>query len=257
MPRKDLEARREYNRTRYLAKREEIRQREAERYRTDPAYAEAARQRSKEWYENNKERAAEHNREYRSKEEVRKMRTESQREWRKRNPEKNRANHKAHYLRHKADKAAYRKRYAAANRAKIARQSAEYYQRTKEKRRAYSRKWWASNLALARMYSHERRAREAAVGGRHAAEDANRLWLHYKKKCAVHGCKHAIEDGGKQFGYCVDHVIPLSRGGTNNFDNLQILCKPHNSQKSNRTNEEWTDLFSIRLRKVIPMKISD
>lgn len=30
----------------------------------------------------------------------------------------------------------------------------------------------------------------------------------------------------------VDHIIPIARGGTNDLENLQLLCRKHNSQKS-------------------------
>ena len=47
--------------------------------------------------------------------------------------------------------------------------------------------------------------------------------------------------GGEHCAYCekrgsmaIDHIIPLSRGGTNEADNLQLLCRSCNSKKGNR-----------------------
>ena len=36
----------------------------------------------------------------------------------------------------------------------------------------------------------------------------------------------------------IDHVVPISRGGSNHMDNLRPLCRPCNSRKHNKTAEE-------------------
>ena len=36
---------------------------------------------------------------------------------------------------------------------------------------------------------------------------------------------------GSLYDLTIDHVLPLSKGGTNDLDNLRILCRFHNSQK--------------------------
>jgi 5-methylcytosine-specific restriction endonuclease McrA len=37
----------------------------------------------------------------------------------------------------------------------------------------------------------------------------------------------------------VDHILPRSRGGTDDPDNVVPACKACNSAKSNRTPQEW------------------
>lgn len=44
-------------------------------------------------------------------------------------------------------------------------------------------------------------------------------------KCQLCGTTERIE---------IDHILALSKGGTNDIDNLQPLCKPCNSGKGNR-----------------------
>lgn len=51
----------------------------------------------------------------------------------------------------------------------------------------------------------------------------------YKFKCAY--CGASASDG---VTLEVDHIVPVSKGGSNDMDNLQILCKPCNIGKFNR-----------------------
>ena len=45
-------------------------------------------------------------------------------------------------------------------------------------------------------------------------------------------CVHCNENEEKKL--TIDHIHPVSKGGSDDFDNLQILCKPCNSRKGNR-----------------------
>jgi 5-methylcytosine-specific restriction endonuclease McrA len=59
-------------------------------------------------------------------------------------------------------------------------------------------------------------------------------WLLVRKKMKelvfmrdIHECKYC----GSTENLEIDHIIPLAKGGTNELDNLQILCKKCNRKK--------------------------
>ncbi len=49
--------------------------------------------------------------------------------------------------------------------------------------------------------------------------------------CCVPGCNQEATD--------VDHVIPLSEGGTNEWSNLQGFCHRHHSSKTAKQDGRW------------------
>lgn len=51
-----------------------------------------------------------------------------------------------------------------------------------------------------------------------------------------HTCRYC---GGQPDRMCADHVVPLSRGGSNDEDNLVACCLPCNSSKCDRLLDEW------------------
>lgn len=50
-------------------------------------------------------------------------------------------------------------------------------------------------------------------------------------------CQYCIDQGTDR-SLTIDHVIPKSRGGSSNWDNLVSCCKPCNTKKANKTPEE-------------------
>lgn len=46
----------------------------------------------------------------------------------------------------------------------------------------------------------------------------------------------------------IDHVIPVALGGTNAFENLQLLCRPCNRRKGSRLVDRRQGVISRALR---------
>jgi 5-methylcytosine-specific restriction endonuclease McrA len=122
------------------------------------------------------------------------------------------------------------KRWRAANldKVKAYRQKAERLakQRNPDK---FREKWRA------------RKARKRGAEGHFAARDIIALFEKQLGICA--GCNCALEVSGPN-KYHVDHIVPLkpragSILGTNNPENLQLLCPKCNCSKGNMAMDEW------------------
>jgi len=74
------------------------------------------------------------------------------------------------------------------------------------------------------MHDRNKRAKRRGAEGKHSAEDIARIWNEQEGLCAICGMPL---DGTEH----VDHIIPLSRGGSNWPDNIQLLCPPCNMTK--------------------------
>ncbi len=75
--------------------------------------------------------------------------------------------------------------------------------------------------------SQRRRARLAEAEGSFTAKEFQNLCKEYKYKC--------LACGRSDLPLTADHVIPLSKGGSNEISNIQPLCQPCNSGKRDKT----------------------
>ena len=71
----------------------------------------------------------------------------------------------------------------------------------------------------------QRYARERGAEGSYTIEEWEALCEKHQHRCAI--C-------GEQKPLTVDHIIPLSKGGTNYISNIQPLCRNCNSKKHNK-----------------------
>ena len=94
----------------------------------------------------------------------------------------------------------------------------------RERCREITAKWSATHPNERRASSHAYRSRKANAPGSHSAEDIKALMKLQRSMCA--GCQARLKTG-----FHVDHMVPLSRGGSNDKTNLQLLCKTCNCSK--------------------------
>lgn len=118
----------------------------------------------------------------------------------------------------KARKARYRER----NRLELRNKNAAYFKANPDKKSRYrkiNRERW---LPKAARWAHQRRAREVGAAGSYTDEEWNAVRKKFRDICPSCGRSCVPE---------VDHIVPLSRGGSNDISNLQPLCKSCNCRK--------------------------
>lgn len=108
----------------------------------------------------------------------------------------------------------------------------EYEENNKETLAKSRKKWLEANPHKAREYWQRRYARMKNIQGELSASDIAEKYAYQNGECLFCGIKFGIH-------YHVDHILPVSRGGTHEKDNIQLLCPACNMSKSDKTNEEF------------------
>lgn len=94
-----------------------------------------------------------------------------------------------------------------------------------DKVRERNERWRKANLEKVRARIRRHRTRKAGGGGSHTHQEWFDLCAKYNDRCACCGAEKQLE---------ADHVLPVSKGGSSNIDNIQPLCRSCNARKNNQ-----------------------
>lgn len=107
----------------------------------------------------------------------------------------------------------------------------EYYSRTRSRQLSNARRWRLKNRERHNLNSLNYRKRKLGATGEFSALQWKEMKILYAFKCLR--CKKREPE----ISLTLDHIVPLSKGGSHTKDNIQPLCGPCNSAKSTRSTD--------------------
>ena len=134
--------------------------------------------------------------------------------------------------------------YRTANKDRDLANAREWHARNRQKIAKRKREYDAQHLIERAIREAKRRASKRASQGTFTLEEIKILLKTQNYSCAN---PHCCADLRREIKH-LDHVKPLARGGSNNIENLQWLCRPCNSRKSDLEPAAWLAREARRLQ---------
>ena len=128
------------------------------------------------------------------------------------------------------------KKHREKNKDKMKEYNKNYYENNKDKIKGYSKeyhkKYYEHNKDKRKGYTHKRRSLKLGNGGSYTKAQWLDTLEYFDYKCAYTGecIKHSCH---------VEHIVPISKGGTSYIWNLVPSTASANLSKQNRDMEEW------------------
>lgn len=158
--------------------------------------------------------------------------------YRSANKERIREGKAAWYQENREEILARVKAYSEENKDAILAYQADYYERNSEVVKARVAAYQAAHPEKKAHLENRRRARKAGNGGSHTLEERLEKFAQLGNICFYCGEAKKLTH---------DHAIPLSRGGTDDIDNILPACQSCNSKKSALTAEEYITKLNHQL----------
>jgi 5-methylcytosine-specific restriction endonuclease McrA len=129
---------------------------------------------------------------------------------------------------HKERLSEYKKSWAANNSQRVASLKRGYYERNRQEVISRSKKWAEENTEKVKVAKvnnrRRRRAAKNASKGHFTVEEFDALCAAYGYACLSCGATDRVLEA--------DHVVPLTKGGSDEISNIQPLCGECNRRKS-------------------------
>jgi len=139
----------------------------------------------------------------------------------------------AWYLRNRERKAQKVAEWRASNKDRVKNVQAQYRAKNKVELMHRNSEWSARNPHLVRASAQRSMAKRK--GAQIYSITLKDLIKTLTSPCVIAGCENTDIE--------MDHIVPLSRGGSHGIGNLQPLCSHHNRTKHNKTMYEYKVLL--------------
>lgn len=223
-------------------------------HHSNPEAKKAKYQKQRVWVVNNIEKVKEYDRNF--KEKNREELNEKARQYKVENPKKIKDIQLKHYYKYHEEHKAYLRKYNVRPEVKAYKYNnyyntddykfhkKGYYLTNKERIEARAKVWRERNKPILNANSQRRRARKKEAEGSYTFKDIFAIWEKQKGKCVY--CRKKIgKSPNDTSSYHVDHIMPLSKGGSNYPSNLQCLCASCNLRKNAKHPIQFANEFGL------------
>ena len=131
----------------------------------------------------------------------------------------------------------YMMRYQKSHPLILKKAKQKYRDSNKQKTSVYNRKYKQTHREKTREHSRKRRCLKLKIVGSHSIGEWELLKKQYGATCPC--CGRAEPE----IVLTLDHIIPLTKGGSDYIENIQPLCKSCNSKKKNRIIAKYPTVF--------------